>query len=359
MKIKLLILQEFIPNYRLPIFRDLALKYELTIGCPNYYNFDNELFKTKKIRSFQIKNLYAPDYSLIKFCKLFDVVIIMPDLHFLNYCFLPFMLVKQKVISWSIGFRASYKLKYNQFRKKTFLDFALLLILKKCDANIFYYDMPKLFWGKLLNENKIFTATNTVEVSTTSKLMNTNFENKKSIIFLGSLINGKGILEFIYLFNKILTDIKNFDVKLIIIGDGPLKKSILNYINKNNLKENIFVKGAIYDEDVLASYFYNSLCMITPKQAGLSVLKSMGYGVPVVTSYDSITGGERFNIKEDNGFLYHDEKELENIITQCFFNPSIFLQKGINAKSYYQSNTSIKQMTKGFEEAINFVLTLD
>ena len=161
------------------------------------------------------------------------------------------------------------------------------------------------------------------------------------------------------MFNKILTDIKNFDIKLIIICDGPLKKSILNYINKNNLKENIFVKGAIYDEEVLASYFYNSLCMITPKQAGLSVLKSMGYGVPVVTSYDSITGGERFNIKEDNGFLYHDEKELENIITQCFFNPSIFLQKGINAKSYYQSNTTIKQMTKGFEEAINFVLALD
>ena len=53
------------------------------------------------------------------------------------------------------------------------------------------------------------------------------------------------------------------------------------------------------------------------------------------------------------------EKELKNIITQCFFNPSIFIQKGINAKSYYQSNTTIKQMTKGFEKAINFVLELD
>ena len=355
MSYKLLILQEFIPDYRLPIFRELALKYELTIGSTNDYNFQNELFKTKNIKSFKLNNIHLPSYKLIKLCNTFDVVIIMPDLHFFNYCLLPFILNNQKVISWSIGFRASYKLKYDYLRKKTILDYFLLLILRKCDANIFYYSMPKLFWKKLIKDNKIFIATNTVSVASSEDSFKSDFKNKKSIIFLGSLIKGKGILDFLKLFNKVLRKNKKFDINLIIIGDGPLKKSIDNFITENKLKDRVFVKGAIYDEIILSSYFYKSLCMITPNQAGLSVLKSMGYGVPVITKFNSITGGERFNINESNGFLYKSENELENIINQCFYNPAVFIKKGENAKKHYENNTSINQMLKGFEDAIYYV----
>lgn len=355
MKVKLLILQEFIPNYRLPIYRHLALKYELTIASLNHYKFENELFKIKKIKSFQIKNIHIPSYSLIKFCKQFHVVVIMPDLHFLNFCILPFVLYKQKIISWSIGLRASYKLKYDYLRNKTFLDYILLLVLRNCDANIFYYSMPKLFWGRLLKNDKIFVATNTVDTCQIEDSQKAEINDKKTIIFLGSLIEGKGILDLLKLIRIVIEEEKKFDLNLMIIGEGPLKESIKKFIIDNQLSSRVILKGPIFEENILAMCFRKSICMVTPNQAGLSVLKSMGYGVPVVTKFDSITGGERFNINDENGFLYKNENELKKIIIQTFKTPILFIKKGEKAKEYYIENTTINHMLKGFNDAISFV----
>lgn len=355
MKLKLLILQEFIPNYRLPIFRNLALQYKLTIGSPNHYKFQGELFKTIQINSFQYKSIHLPAYSLFKYCKQFDVIIIMPDLHFLNFCILPFVLNKKKIISWSIGLRASYKLRYDYLRNKTFLDYILLLVLRNCDANIFYYSMPKLFWGRLLNNEKLFVATNTVDTCQTEHLQKVKISDKKTIIFLGSLIEGKGILDLLKIFRIVIEEEKKFDLNLLIIGDGPLKEKIKKFIIDNQLRSRVFIKGPIFEENRLATYFRKSICMVTPNQAGLSVLMSMGYGVPVVTKFDSITGGERFNIKNENGFLYKNENELKKIIFQTYKTPNLFIRKGEKAKEYYRENTTINHMLKGFNDAISYV----
>lgn len=104
------------------------------------------------------------------------------------------------------------------------------------------------------------------------------------------------------------------------------------------------------------SYFFRSILCISPKQAGLSVLKSMGYGVPFVTRKDAITGGEINNIMDGvNGIFYHSLNELADVIIDVRCHPENFKRMSENARTYYLQNASIEKMAHGFIDATNFV----
>lgn len=353
-KVKVIILQGTVCKYREPLFNLLSQRYDLTIGYTTKTEYTPVNHTIEKISFIKVFSLFLPTLSFINCVNKYDVVIIMPDIHYLNYCILPFLPLKAKIISWSIGMRASYKLKYNIKRQKEFLDYLFLSILKKCDANIFYYGHPIVFWGKLLYNHNTFTAFNTVKV-----LESNSFSKKRNtILFLGSLIKGKGVLMLIELFNELLKDDSEFSLNLKIIGGGPLEQKINNYIKTEKLSNNIQMCGPIYDESLLKDHFSSVLFCISPNQAGLSVLKSMGYGVPFVTSFDAITGGEKYAIKDGlNGLFYNTRNELKDILLNASNDLDRFLKMGINAKKYYTKNATIDLMSNGFISAIEYVLS--
>ena len=354
MKPKVLILQKIIPSYRYPLFNDLNDKFDLTVGYQDQIHSNEVQFLTIKIDSIALFNLYLPTVKFFKTCSAFDVIIIMPDLHFLNYCMLPFLLTQPKIISWSIGMRASYALLYDTEREKTFLDSVMCKILNRCDANIFYYKHPLKFWGNRIDSNKVFVGFNTVKVK---KLDNINQEKKDSILFLGSLIKGKGIIDLIKSFEKLSLKIKDSNLILNIIGDGTEFDVLDNYIKKKRLSKKIFLRGAIYDDEELESYFKKAICLISPGQAGLTVLKSFAFGVPFITSNNAITGGERLNIVNGyNGLFFKDQLGLDDILYSCL-NDKVFFQKmGKNAYDFYWNEARMDIMVEGFKKAIDYVL---
>ena len=349
---KVLILQGIVPLYRDPLFNFLSDKYELTIGYTLHSECTPLKYKIERISFIKLFSLFLPTFSFIKYVNKYDVVIIMPDMHYFNYCILPFLPIRAKVISWSIGMRASYKLKYDIKRNKELLDYFFLMILKRCNANIFYYKHPLFFWNKLLNNKKIFIANNTVKVIDDKE----NFQKRDTILFLGSLIEGKGILMLIELYNELLQNNFEFSLKLKIIGGGPLEKKIKDYIQNQNLSNNIQLCGSIHDETLLRDHFSSTIMCVSPNQAGLSVLKSMGHGVPFVTSYDAITGGEKFAIQDGvNGLFYSKRDDLKLIMKNADRNRDKFLEMGNNSKSFFNKNFTIDIMAEGFTSAIEYV----
>ena len=145
---------------------------------------------------------------------------------------------------------------------------------------------------------------------------------------------------------------------LVVIGDGSERESITNWIEQNGLKEKIQLTGAIFDEKILACYFARAVACISPDQAGLSVLKSMGYGVPYITHKDAITGGEIFNISHnENGILLKDFDELPAAILETKQEPLKYIKFGEKAAAHYRNHRTVQQMVQGFLDAIEYVAT--
>ena len=175
-------------------------------------------------------------------------------------------------------------------------------------------------------------------------------------LFVGTLYKAKGLGELIEAYaraHKHYTTIP----KLYIVGKGPEEALIRELINEKGIGEYVELTGAIYDEQILKDYFLTSLLCISPKQAGLSVQKSLGYGVPFVTRPDAITGGERLDIIDrENGFYYETVESLSDIIVEAANNPQLIDTMSKNAREYYLKYASPEKMAQGALAAIDFVM---
>lgn len=353
---RILFLQKDVSEYNVPLYNYLCNYFLVTIGYTgNAKDSDQNRFNVLKLTTYSFSSLYFVK-GLRSFCGNFDVVIYMADLHFISFCFLPFAKNKFKVISWSIGFRASYKRKYDIFRKKDVVDYLYLLLLRQSNANVFYSQGASKFWGNLLSEKKVFIANNTIKVDVDKEFVIHN--SRTRLVFIGTLYKQKGIDELLRVVKRVIdSNLLKDRVFLDIIGDGHEYGIVRDYITINKLESTIKLYGSIYDSAVLTKLFSNCILCISPSQAGLSVLLSLGYGVPFVTKYDAITGGEINNIVNGvTGYLYYSEDELYNIILNSYNDSRTLKQMGIQSYEYYKSHCTIEKMGHSFINAINYVL---
>lgn len=345
-KTKVLLIQGRVPHYRADIFNNLAEKVDLTVMYSEGAVPDNARFKTIHV-PYKTMRYKVHQRNIYKIAQKFDVVICMHDFSYIYFRLLYLLPHKYKLIFWGIGVSAGYDIRYDSCAVLKYLKNSM----KKADALLFYCDYPKKKYAKMgILEEKMFVANNTVRV------LPINIKDKDKILFIGSLYKQKKIFELLNAYyNAYKKNNAIFD--LIIIGDGVEYESVLNWVKEKGLSEKIELTGGIYDDTILSKYFESAIITISPDQAGLSVLKSMGYGVPFVTHKNAITGGEIFNIHHDmDGILMEDFDEIEKVILDAANNPQKFISMGIEAKKYYDSNRTVDVMVQGFVDAIEYVM---
>lgn len=350
---KLLIFQNELSGYNVPVYNRIAEFYDLTVA---FYLKDKSniecKFKKIKLDSKNVRSLVFVK-GVRSLAKQFDVVCFIPNIHNPSYFMLPFLPHKYKLVNWSIGFRASYTHPYEVGRPHNTLDRFFQKILSKCDASIFYMEKAKEFWkGTSLEMNKVFVAPNTTDVLP----ITINKEIKKNYLFVGTLYKGKGLDILLKSYQEAVLS-GGISNQLHIVGDGAERQNLEKYVSDHKLEEKVIFHGAIYDEQKLAECFAEALLCISPTQGGLSVPKSMGYGVPFVTRKDAITGGEIYHITPDvNGIMYEKDEDLTNILIDAAQNQQKYVDMGVKAKNYYDHHATINHMAQGAVDAFEFAL---
>ncbi|MFS4418537.1 glycosyltransferase family 4 protein [Maribacter sp. 2307ULW6-5] len=353
MPIKVLFVSYKLMSYRIPIFERIGSNddIDLTIlhsGKHSGYvtsSFKEEIIDFKKVGPFTYYN-----DSFKKYVANSDAVVCM--FYLMNLSFIKLALRRKrsyKLLYWGIGVRASYN---SEFDSPTAMNYLRYFIAGRSDAMLFYSQYAKeKYVKKGINPEKIFVMPNTVEVLPKSSTPII----KTSIIFIGTLYKQKKIFELLDAYKYALERMGNSVPKLEIVGDGAEFENIKNWIGAEKLTTKIELHGAIYEEKELKKLFEKSYACISPGQAGLSVLKSFGYGVPFITHRNAITGGERLNIKDGvNGCFFDDYNELKDIIINLTNEKDKYIKMGENAKQFYDSERTPDVMANGFISAISF-----
>jgi len=106
-------------------------------------------------------------------------------------------------------------------------------------------------------------------------------DGKINILFVGRIEKRKGLIYLLRAYKKLEKEHSN--LRLIIIGEGPLKKGCEKYVKSNNLK-NIVFEGQITKG--LASYYKTADIYVSPaifgESFGIVLLEAMACGTPLI-----------------------------------------------------------------------------
>lgn len=353
-KPSVLILYNYLFHYRIPIWNILAEKYNLKViySYPakeeviKQCNFETEFIPVKSFSKF----LYH-EKKISQIAKDYDVVLSDGQVTFIDYSWLALRKRNYKLIYWCIGAPASYGRHYGEAGKGYYMinDF----FHRRANAMVFYSDVPIPLHAKRgYKEEAMFVANNTVRV----RKLDIDWTEKKSLLFIGTLYLEKGLQLLLDSYKESISQVENI-LPLTIVGGGAEYDKVCQWVKDKHLSEHIILTGPIYDEAKKSEIFAKSIACISPLQAGLSVLESMGYGVPFITSDDAITGGEAFNITNDvNGLRMKDVNNLSSVICDISSHPQKYIEMGKKAHEHYWSCRKPEDMAKGLSDAIEYVL---
>jgi glycosyltransferase involved in cell wall biosynthesis len=165
------------------------------------------------------------------------------------------------------------------------------------------------------NPNKIHKFQYTIELPNASELQFKEMlinDNNYRFTFVGQLIVRKGIDNLI----NALSNVKNQNWHLNIIGDGIMKNELLDKVEHLNLSDKITFIGSINNQDVMTFLTASSDYLILPSRFdgwGAVVNEALSRGVKVVTNQKC---GASCMIRNDFfGKIYKEGDEQSLVVT--------------------------------------------
>lgn len=231
---------------------------------------------------------------------------------------------------------------------------AKLMIARRPNAIVFYNEKTRSsFVADLPPEGQLFVANNTFHVP--GRIASYRNPIKNRIINVGSLDARKQNDVTIKVLKKIRED-SGRDIRFSLIGEGAERAALGALATELGMQDQVEFLGRIEDPTELARFYSQAIASVSFGQAGLAVLQSMAFGVPFVTKYNAISGGEINNITNGrNGIIVDDDPAaLEKAIQRLTGNVDEARSLGKEAYRYYSEEATLQRMIDYFEQAISF-----
>ncbi len=134
-----------------------------------------------------------------------------------------------------------------------------------------------------IDKNRITTILNGVDTGrfrfiNHNKRKKLNLEDSPIILYVGRLSWSKFVDTIFRCMPLILYRIKN--AKLLVIGDGPQKKELIDLAKKLNIYNSIIMYGTVLNEELPA--FYSIADVVVCPYSGLVLFEAMSMGKPIV-----------------------------------------------------------------------------
>lgn len=340
---KVLLVSDYLLHYRIAMFNLLCDKIDLTIAHSSNISDSNFKFSEHKI-SLKFRGSFV-NYENLPDLSEFDIVIF----EFKLGCWPIYknLLRKRsyKLFIFGIGVSAGYEKRYDH---EKVLNIIRKFILKHVDGAIFYDRYPFTKWiARGINPRKLSIAYNTVPLDPEFNIKDKTFE---SFIFIGTLYRQKKIFDLLYAY-KYLVEKHGLNIpNLEIVGNGDEYDSVSKWVLREKLKTKIVLHGKINNDKELRPIFSRAIACVSPNQAGLSVQKCFSYGVPFITAYNAITGGEISSIINKNtGFFYDNTvRGLCGVLDKIILKEVDIIEMSLKCNVFYKNFRSVDIWKNGF-----------
>lgn len=164
---------------------------------------------------------------------------------------------------------------------------------------------------------------------------------EKRLISVGRLSAEKGQMDLLKIFKQLLK--KHPDWHLDIIGDGPERDKLEEYIKTRNLKDKITLHGFQSKEYIDKMLHRSSLYIMTSytESFGIVLLEAMSHGIPCV-AFSSAEGAKEIISSGKNGYLIKNRnasammKKIEDLMKK----------DDVRKEMGKEARKSVKQYTK-------------
>ena len=182
------------------------------------------------------------------------------------------------------------------------------------------------------------------------KLSRFNF----NILYVGRIAKEKSIDFLINNFKDIVKKIPR--AKLIIVGDGPDMKELIDLVDKNKLNRNCLFTGKVPWNEVPLYYMLSSVFVTASKSEtqGLTVIEAMAASKPVVAIND-----ESFSLVIESykdGILFNDDKEYKDAIYMLYKDRKLRDKISLEARktaNNYSDLSYAKNVLEVYKKVIN------
>lgn len=340
---KLAILYGPLMHYRIALFDALCDHYDVTVfatsneGPQNGLRFGVEVVAPRKLGRFQ----FQPGLRRRLRQDRFDVCIVFLDVAYLSALGVVFFPVARRTFVWGVWLTAAELA--NRLR---------LAAIARSEGAIFYcqHHLEEVA-ARGADCEKLYVAPNTVGMPET--VLPSAGTVRNSILFVGTFAARKGLDRLVRIFASLLPQLRQ-EVRLVLVGDGPERARLEALISDLGLGTRVEMPGRVNDPAELAPYYSRALVAVSLSQAGLSVLQSMGFGVPFLTILGSLSGGETLNIVDGvNGFLVENsDKAITEGLLASTRDPQRAAAMGVAAQDHYLRYATIGNYAQGFFDAL-------
>lgn len=183
--------------------------------------------------------------------------------------------------------------------------------------------------------------------------------SSKQLVYVGRLVDKKAPYYMVLLMAELITVIP--DVKLLIIGNGPLYQTMRDLIAYFNLHDNVFLKGRQTRAEII-SIFSESTCCLQHSVRAMdgdmegapnSILEASASGLPVVSTYhagipDVVLDGITGVLVEE-----HDIKGMIKAVAELIDDPKKKRELGEAARDRIKANFTQERYLNKLDELFN------
>ncbi len=253
--------------------------------------------------------------------------------------------------------------------KRSFVKFMAGFIGRNADAILVPGSKHREFFTSLgVSSDNIFIMPNVSNIELNDKDFQNkeilrkklNLKNKKVILYVGRLIDLKGVDYLIKAFHKLRKN--HEEVVLLVVGEGPEKSKLELLAGELGINNNVIFTGNV-SNNLLGGYYLLSNVFVLPSittyfadACPLVVNEAMYFAKPVITS-DAV--GTTFMIQDGkNGYVVpeRDADSLCNAMCKIISDPDLEEKMGKESKKLIEKGFRYENMVDGFENALKHVM---